>query len=86
MSLKTHTRGELIKSIRVGRSNLKKKDVQLRTMAERMYLAQARVVEMEAEVERLHLSRIAYENPGIDIDEVKRYREQTKEKGAPQDG
>ncbi len=40
MSLKTHSRSQLLDSIRVGRSNLKKKDAQLRTMAYRLQMAE----------------------------------------------
>jgi len=39
MSLKTHSKGQLLESIRVGRSNLRKKDAQLRTMATRLRAA-----------------------------------------------
>ena len=101
MSLKNHSRGQLMTSIKVGRSNLKKKDGQLRDMAERMRKAEeerdenerilvalrrqrddadARVVELEAEIERLHLMRIAEQNPDIDIDALRRIRAEDRKR------
>jgi hypothetical protein len=48
--------------------------VEINRLQSQLTAAQERNRELTAEVERLHLGRIAYENPGIDIEEVKRFR------------
>ena len=47
---------------------------EVQTAVEELNRNAVTIPQLHAEVESLQLARIAYENPGIDIEEVKRYR------------